>query len=101
MARIVFNVGKGKNITKRDVIELVVSVAESRDVEIGTIEIFRRATAVEVDAKKAKKIIAGMNEVMFDGIRVEAAENYEFTGRESEPKFRHPREFRRDGYKKR
>jgi len=98
MARIVFNVGKGKNITKRDVIELVVSVAESRDVEIGTIEIFRRATAVEVDAKKAKKIIAGMNDVMFDGIRVEAAENYEFTGRESEPKFRHGRDFKRRSY---
>jgi ATP-dependent RNA helicase DeaD len=94
MSRIVFNIGKGKSITKRDVIELVVSVAESHDVEIGQIEIFRRATAVEVDSKKAKKIIAGMNSVMFDGIRVEAAENYEFTGKESGPKFRPPRDFK-------
>jgi ATP-dependent RNA helicase DeaD len=98
MSRIVFNIGKGKSITKRDVIELVVSVAESHDVEIGQIEIFRRATAVEVDSKKAKKIIAGMNSVMFDGIRVEAAENYEFTGKESGPKFRPPRDFKKKNY---
>ncbi len=101
MARIVFNIGKGKNITKRDVIELVVGVAENRDVEIGQIEIFRRATSVEVDSKMAKKVISGMNSVLFDGIRVEAAENYEYTGKESGPKFRPPREFKRNAYKKR
>jgi len=98
MSRIVFNVGKGMNITKRDVIELVVGVAENRDIEIGTIEIFKRATAVEVETKKVKKILEGMNDILFDGIRLEASENYEFTGSDSEPKFKRPREYKRKSY---
>ncbi|MBE0676717.1 MAG: DEAD/DEAH box helicase [Bacteroidales bacterium] len=100
MSRIVFNIGKGKDISKRDVIELVTGVAGTQDVEIGQIEIFRRASSVEVDSKIAKKIIAGMNSVIFDGIRIEAAENYEFTGSESAPKYRHPRDRKSRGYDK-
>ena len=100
MSRIVFNIGKGKDITKRDVIDLVRDVAEDDNVEIGQIEIFNRASSVEVDSKMARKIIVAMNNVIFDGIRVEAAENYEFTGREAAPKYRHPRDRKSRGYDK-
>ncbi len=91
MSRVVFNIGKGKGITKRDVIDFVSAVAGNQKVHIGEIEIFRRATAVEVESSQAKKVIEGMNSVIFEGINVEAAENYEFTGQESEPRFRKPK----------
>jgi ATP-dependent RNA helicase DeaD len=100
MSRIVFNIGKGKDITKRDVIEFVKDVSENDNIDIGQIEIFQRASSVEVDSKMARNIIAAMNNVIFDGIKVEAAENYEFTGRESAPKYRHPRDRKSRGYDK-
>jgi len=90
MARIVFNIGKGKGISKRDVIELVTAVAETNDIEIGQIEIFRRASSVEVDSRLSRKVVRGMNNVIFDGIRVEAAENYEFTGKEDNYRVKPP-----------
>jgi len=100
MSRIVFNIGKGKDITKRDVIEFVKDISENDNIEIGQIEIFQRASSVEVESKMARKVIAAMNNVIFDGIKVEAAENYEFTGRESAPKYRHPRDRKSRGYDK-
>lgn len=100
MSRIVFNIGKGKGISKRDIIEFVTAVAETSDIEIGQIEIFRRASSVEIDSRMTGKVLRGMNNVVFDGIKVEAAENYEFTGREEAPKYRHPRDRKSRGYDK-
>ncbi|MDX9930468.1 MAG: DEAD/DEAH box helicase [Bacteroidales bacterium] len=100
MARIVFNIGKGKDITKRDVMEMVKSAADTNDIEIGHIEIFRRASAVEVDSRQARNIIKGMNNMIFDGIRVEAAENYQFTGKENNYRIKPPGQHERKEYGK-
>lgn len=83
MARIVINIGKGKQATKRTVINLLNSIEAAKDVEIGLIEIFRKASSVEVDSKMAKTIIAELNGKKYDGIILEASENYEFTGETS------------------
>ncbi len=80
MSRILFNIGKGKNITKRDVINLIIEIQGASNVEIGQIEIYKRATAVDVDSKLAKLIIKELNLKTYKGIKIEAAENYEYTG---------------------
>lgn len=80
MARVLINVGKGKNITKKEVIELITGIDGASNTDIGLIEIYKRATAVEVESKFAKKIIAGLNQTIYKGINIDAGENYEYTG---------------------
>jgi ATP-dependent RNA helicase DeaD len=80
MSRIIFNIGKGKNITKREIIEMFNDVAGFDNVKIGQIDIFRRVSAVEVDSRSARSIINGLNQSNYKGVRIEAEENYEFTG---------------------
>jgi ATP-dependent RNA helicase DeaD len=80
MARIVLNVGKGKNITKREIINLVASTPSSKNVEIGLIEIYKKASSVEVESKMAKAIVSELNAKTYKGLDLKAEENYEFTG---------------------
>jgi len=80
MARIVINIGKGKKITKREIINMVASVPSAQNVEIGLIEIHKKASSVEVESKMAKMIVAELNGKSYKGVRVAAEENYEFTG---------------------
>jgi ATP-dependent RNA helicase DeaD len=96
MSRVLFNLGKGKDISKKEVIELMVSASGRRDIEIGQIEIFKRATAVEVDSKMAKKIISDLNRMQYKGIKVEAEENYEFIGNDFRDRNKGPRGKRHD-----
>ena len=51
MSRVIFNVGKGKGISKKDVIDLLVESSGRRDIEIGQIDIFKRASSVEIESK--------------------------------------------------
>ena len=95
MSRIVFNLGKGKGISKRDVIELMVNASGAKDIEIGQIEIFKRASSVEVDSKHAKKLIGELNRRNFKGINIEAEENYELTGNDFRDRNKGPRGKRR------
>jgi len=88
MARIVFNLGKGKGLTKKDVIDLMVSTSGRKDLEIGPIEIYKRASSVEVDSVHAKKLIAELNRRFFKGVQVEAEENYEFTGNDFRDRYK-------------
>ncbi|HNX65939.1 MAG TPA: DEAD/DEAH box helicase [Bacteroidales bacterium] len=97
MSRIVLNIGKGKNITKKEIINLVASTPSSRNVEIGLIEIYKKASSVEVETKMSKAIVSELNEKKYKGIEIKAEENYEFTGvsqddRDWEP--RHKKSFR-------
>jgi len=80
MSRIVFNVGSGMRINKREIIDMVVELSGNPDIEIGQIEVFKRATAVEVDSRKSKILIDGLNRSIYKGIQIDARENYEFTG---------------------
>ncbi|MDA3879915.1 MAG: DEAD/DEAH box helicase [Prolixibacteraceae bacterium] len=80
MSRIIFNLGKGKGLSKKDVIDLLVNASGRKDIEIGQIEIFKRASSVEVESKLAKKVIAELNRRTFKGVNIEAEENYEFVG---------------------
>ena len=91
MARVLFNVGKGKNITKREIIDIFSGTSGNGNVEIGNIEIYRRTSAVEVDSKMAKMIIGELNRTIYKGIRIEAEENYEFTGNDFRDRFKGPR----------
>jgi ATP-dependent RNA helicase DeaD len=91
MSRVLFNVGKGKKISKRDVIDLITSVKGMSGVEIGVIEIFNRATAFEVEKKSVKQVISGLNSLAFKGINIEAEENYEFTGNDYRDRNKGPR----------
>lgn len=91
MSRILFNVGKGKNITKREIIDMFVEASGARDVEIGQIEVYKRASAVEVDSKVAKQVIAELGKMNYKGVRIEAAENYEFTGNDFRDRDKGPR----------
>ncbi len=68
MSRILFNVGKGKNITKLEIIKLCVGAPGARNSEIGQIEIFKRAFAVEVEKKLANSIIKELNGSSHKGI---------------------------------
>lgn len=80
MTRIVFNVGKGKGLSKKDVIDLMVNASGRKDLEIGQIEIYKRASSVEVDGKFSKKLISDLNRRVYKGVKIEAEENFEFKG---------------------
>jgi ATP-dependent RNA helicase DeaD len=99
MSRVLFNVGNGKNITKREIIDLFVGAAGMRDLDIGQIEVYKRASAVEVDSKHAKKIISELNKSMYKGVRVEAEENYEYTGNDFRDRDKGPRGRRKPNFK--
>jgi ATP-dependent RNA helicase DeaD len=101
MTRIIFNVGKGKEISKKDIIELLTSSAGRRDLDIGQIEIFKRASSVEIDRKLAPKIISEMNRRFYKGIKIDAEENLEFKGNDFRDRDKGPRGKRREGGKKR
>ena len=96
MSRVVFNVGSGKGITKKDIIDLMVQTSERRDLEIGQIDIYKRASSVEVDSHFAKKLISELNRRFFKGIKVEAEENYEFTGNDFRDRSKGPRGKKRE-----
>jgi ATP-dependent RNA helicase DeaD len=91
MSRVLFNVGSGKGITKKEIIDLMVQTSGRRDLEIGMIEIFKRVSSVEVDSQFARKLIADLNHRTFKGIKVEAEENYEFTGNDFRDRDKGPR----------
>jgi ATP-dependent RNA helicase DeaD len=95
MSRVVFNLGKGKGITKREVIDLVVNASGQKNIDIGTIEIFKRASSVEVESKYIKKALKGMNSFTYKGVQVEAEENYEFAGNDFRDRNKGPRGKRR------
>jgi len=97
MSRIIFNLGKGKDLGKRDVIDLMVAASGRNDLEIGPIEIYKRASSVEVDSRYAKTLIAELNRRVFKGIQIEAEENYEFTGNDYRDRNKGPRGKRRKG----
>jgi ATP-dependent RNA helicase DeaD len=80
MSRVLFNIGKGKNITKREIIDLVAGTQGAKNMDIGQIEIYKRTSTVEVDRKLAGKIIGELNRTIYKGIRIEAEENQEFAG---------------------
>jgi len=96
MSRVVFNVGSGKGITKKDIIDLMVQTSDRRDLEIGQIDIYKRASSVEVDSHFAKKLISELNRRFFKGIKVEAEENYEFTGNDFRDRSKGPRGKKRE-----
>lgn len=100
MSRIIFNVGKGKEISKKDIIDLLTSSAGRKDLDIGQIEIFKRASSVEIDKKLAPKIISEMNRKFFKGVKIEAEENFEFKGNDFRDKDKGPRGKRRDPKKR-
>lgn len=91
MARVLFNVGKGKNITKREIIDLFAGAPGASNVEIGNIEIYKRTSSVEVDSKLAQKIISDLNRTVYKGIRIEAEENYEYAGNDFRDRNKGPR----------
>jgi ATP-dependent RNA helicase DeaD len=95
MARVLFNVGKGKNITPREIIDIFQTISGSPDVEIGQIDIFKRASAVEVDSGMVKQIIGELNRSEYNGVRIEAEENYEFAGNDFRDRNKGPRGKRR------
>ena len=95
MSRIVLNIGKGRKITKREIINMVASVPEAHNVEIGHIEIYKRASSVEVESKAVKKIVSELNDKSYKGVRVQAEENYEFTGTSSDDRSWEPHHHRR------
>ncbi len=80
MSRVFFNVGKGKNITKREIIKLFVNAPGARNVEIGQIEIYKRTSSVEVESHLAGKIIGKLNRTTYKGVRIEAEESNESDG---------------------
>jgi ATP-dependent RNA helicase DeaD len=100
MSRIIFNVGKGKEISKKDIIDLLTSSAGRKDLDIGQIEIYKRASSVEIDKKLAPKIISEMNRRFFKGVKIEAEENFEFKGNDFRDKDKGPRGKRRDEKKR-
>lgn len=79
MSRIVLNIGDGKKITKRELISMIAAIDGAHNVEIGLIEIYKKASSVEVDKQKVKAILEGLNSKTYKGIPVEAEENHEFT----------------------
>lgn len=96
MSRVVFNIGKGKDLSKKDVIDLLISASGRKDLDIGQIEIFKRASSVEIDAKLSAKIVSEMNKRSFKGIQIEAEENFEFKGNDFRDKDKGPRGKRRE-----
>jgi ATP-dependent RNA helicase DeaD len=95
MSRIIINVGKGKEISKKDIIDLMISASGKRDVEIGQIEVFKRASSVEIDSKMSSKVINELNRRSFKGIQIEAEENFEFKGNDFRDRDKGPRGKRR------
>jgi ATP-dependent RNA helicase DeaD len=91
MSRVIFNLGKGKGLSKIDVIDLMVSASGRKDLEIGQIEIFKRASSVEVESKHVKKLLSELNRRNFKGVSIEAEENYEFTGNDFRDRKKGPR----------
>lgn len=91
MSRIIFNLGKGKSLSKKDVIDLLINASGRKDIEIGQIEIFKRASSVEVESKYAKKVISELNRRTFKGVNIEAEENYEFAGNDFRDRSKGPR----------
>ncbi|MFO7873440.1 MAG: DEAD/DEAH box helicase [Bacteroidales bacterium] len=91
MSRVLFNLGKGKNVTKREIIQLCAGVPGARNVEIGQIEIFKRTTAVEVESRMANKIIGTLNNATYRGVRIEAEENEDFSGNDFRDRHKGPR----------
>jgi len=96
MSRIIINVGKGKEISKKDIIDLMISSSGKRDVEIGQIEVFKRASSVEIDPKMASKVINELNRRFYKGIKIEAEENFEFKGNDFRDRDKGPRGKRRN-----
>jgi len=96
MSRVVFNIGKGKDLSKKDVIDLLISASGRKDLDIGQIEIYKRASSVEIDAKLSGKIVAEMNRRSFKGIQIEAEENFEFKGNDFRDRDKGPRGKRRE-----
>ncbi len=88
MARVLFNVGKGKNITKREIISMFVNAPGARNAAIGQIDIQKRSSSVEVDSKLAGKIIDELNRTVYKGVRIEAEENYDFAGGDFRDRFK-------------
>ena len=101
LSRIIFNVGKGKEISKKDIIDLMVSASGKRDLEIGQIEIYKRASSVEVDGKLASKLISELNQRFFKGIKITAEENFDFRGNDFRDKDKGPRGKRKNNYSNR
>lgn len=95
MSRIIFNLGKGKGVTKKDVIDLMVNASGRKDLEIGQIEIYKRASSVEVDGEYTRKLIADLNRRMYKGVKIEAEENFEFAGNDFRDRNKGPRGKRR------
>lgn len=91
MSRVVFNLGKGKGLNKKDVIDLMVTASGRKDLEIGQIDIYKRASSVEIDSKFAKKLIGELNRRFYKGIKLEAEENYEFAGNDFRDRNKGPR----------
>jgi ATP-dependent RNA helicase DeaD len=91
MSRVLFNIGKGKGITKREIIEAIVSASGQKGIDIGQIEIYKRASSAEVQSKFAKKVIQELNRSVYKGIKVEAEENYEFAGNDYRDRNKGPR----------
>ena len=91
MSRVLFNLGKGKNVTKREIIQLCAGVPGARNVEIGQIEIFKRTSAVEVESRMANKIIGTLNNATYRGVRIEAEENEDFSGNDFRDRQKGPR----------
>jgi ATP-dependent RNA helicase DeaD len=95
MSRIIINVGKGKEISKKDIIDLMITASGKRDVEIGQIEVFKRASSVEIDPKMSSKVINELNNRFYKGIKIEAEENFEFKGNDFRDRDKGPRGKRR------
>jgi len=91
MSRIIFNIGKGKDLSKKDVIELLISAAGRKDLGIGQIEIFKRASSVELDKNLTSKVISELNRKTFKGVKIEAEENFEFKGNDFRDRDKGPR----------
>lgn len=91
MSRIIFNLGKGKGLNKKDVIDLMVTASGRKDLEIGQIDIYKRASSVEVDGQFVKKLIVELNRRVYKGIKIEAEENFEFSGNDFRDRNKGPR----------
>ena len=91
MSRVLFNIGKGKKITKREIIDLLVSTPGAAHSEIGQIDIYKRTSSVEVESKIAGAIIGELNRTIYKGIRIEAEENHEFAGNDFRDRNKGPR----------
>ncbi|MFO7924147.1 MAG: DEAD/DEAH box helicase [Bacteroidales bacterium] len=91
MSRVLFNIGKGKKITKREIIDMLVSAPGAGNAEIGQIDIFKRTSSVEVESKMTGAVIGELNRTIYKGVRIEAEENYEFAGNDFRDRNKGPR----------